>query len=355
VETLQAPATFSDSILNRRARTTAYIRSAAFDSTLLLAPLFTGLVVAAITVGNPRLFPVLLFADVWLLGYHHVVATYTRLAFDRSSLRTNRFLAVDLLVLMIGAVFLLTLWGGAWVIATAFLYLQWFHYMRQGYGLSRMYFRATDRSKGTARDFTTDAVVYTVPIYCIAQRSATMGDTFLGSPVATVVLPASVIAILGGLAAASVAVWTLQAASDWWHRRLDLHYAAFVASHVLIFLVGYVIVDDVNIGWLAVNVWHNFQYVLVVWMVNTKRFARGIDPAARLLSMISQPDRIWVYFGTCLAISTFVYFNVNQVTAAVLGGSLAATLGVYMGINFHHYVVDALIWKRPRAAAATRA
>jgi hypothetical protein len=36
----------------------------------------------------------------------------------------------------------------------------------------------------------------------------------------------------------------------------------------------------------------------------------------------------------------------------VLGGGLAVTLGVYMGINFHHYVVDALIWKRKRAAAA---
>jgi hypothetical protein len=46
---------------------------------------------------DARLYPILLLADLWLLGYHHVVATYTRLAFDTQSLRRNRFLAVDLL------------------------------------------------------------------------------------------------------------------------------------------------------------------------------------------------------------------------------------------------------------------
>jgi hypothetical protein len=34
------------------------------------------------------------------------------------------------------------------VIATAFMYLQWFHYMRQGYGIARMYYRATPGRTG---------------------------------------------------------------------------------------------------------------------------------------------------------------------------------------------------------------
>lgn len=335
------------------ARTSTYIRSAQFDSALLLVPLATGLTVGAMAVADPRLFPVLLFLDVWLLGYHHVVATYTRLAFDRHSLRTNRFLAVDLLFLVMAGVVLLTLGRGAWLIASAFLYLQWFHYMRQGYGISRMYFRATPRGRGAAsRDVLTDAVIYMVPIYGIAQRSSTMGDTFLGSHVVRIVLPEPLIMILGAAAAAAVAGWTLRTASDWWQGRLDRPYAAFVASHALIFLIGYALIDDVNIGWLTVNVWHNLQYVLVVWMVNSKRYANGIDPTARLLSTISQPGRGWWYFGTCIAISTLVYFNLGLLTRVVVGGSLAATLGVYMGINFHHYVVDALIWKRRRVAPA---
>ena len=350
MQTLQTAIGLSESI-SKPARTPTYIWSARFDTTLLLAPLAAGLTVGALTVTDPRLFPSLLFLDVWLLGYHHVVATYTRLAFDRQSLRTNRFLAVDLLFLIMAGVVLVTLAGGAWLIATAFLYLQWFHYMRQGYGLSRMYFRATPRGTGApSRDVITDAVIYTVPVYGIAQRSTTMGGTFLGSPGTPIILPEPLILILGAVAAVAVAAWTLRTATDWWQGRLDRHYAGFVLSHVLIFLIGYVLIDDVNIGWLTVNAWHNLQYVLVIWMVNTKRYAGGIDPTARLLSTVSQPGRVWWYFGTCLAISTFVYFNLNQLTGAVLGGSLAATLGVYMGINFHHYVVDALIWKRRRVA-----
>jgi hypothetical protein len=68
-----------------------YIRSREFDTTLLAAPIVAGLVAALMVTADARLYPILLLADLWLLGYHHVVATYTRLAFDTQSLRRNRF------------------------------------------------------------------------------------------------------------------------------------------------------------------------------------------------------------------------------------------------------------------------
>ena len=102
-------------------------------------------------VHSRSLFAVLLVADLWLLGYHHVVATYTRLAFDTRSLRRNRFLAVDLLVLVTIVTLGVAMTAGAWVIATAFLYLQWFHYMRQGYGIARMYSGPPGRTDRPAR------------------------------------------------------------------------------------------------------------------------------------------------------------------------------------------------------------
>ena len=57
-----------------------------------------------------------------------------------------------------------------------------------------------------------------------------------------------------------------------------------------------------------------------------------------------------MYFACCLAITTIVYALLGRFTALVLGGGMAITLGIYMGINFHHYIVDALIWKRRKAA-----
>ena len=137
-------------------------------------------------------------------------------------------------------------------------------------------------------------------------------------------------------------LWTL-------NDTLDLQYTGFVASHIVIFLVAYVGMEDVNTGWLAINVWHNFQYVLVVWMSNAERYANGIDPAARFLSRLSQPGRVMKYFACCLAITTLLYAAIDRLTVLALGGGMAATLGVYMGLNFHHHIVNALIWKRRKA------
>ena len=328
----------------------ACIKSEAFDSTLLILPLATGLGAAATVLAYPAVFAVLLIADLWLLGYHHVVATYTRLAFTKETLRRNRFLEIDLLLLMTAATLAIAFTAGAWVVATAFLYLQWFHYMRQGYGLARMYFRATpDGQVAGSRDLATDAVIYLVPVYGIAARSATMGDTFLNLPVKVVVLPEAAITVLGLAAAAAGLIWLFRSSFSFARGTLDTLYAGFVLSHVAIFLVAYVGIEDANTGWLAINVWHNLQYVLVVWMMNQKKYAGGIDPAAQFISRISQPGRIAIYFLSCLAISTVVYVVLGSFVA-VVGGGLAITVGIYMGINFHHYIVDALIWKRRRVA-----
>ena len=121
-------------------------------------------------------------------------------------------------------------------------------------------------------------------------------------------------------------------------------------SHVAIFLVAYIAIEDANAGWLAINVWHNFQYVLVVWMMNAKRYAGGVDSAASFISRISQPGRHATYFVSCLAISTVIYLVLGRLVFA-MGGGMAITVGIYMGINFHHYVVDALIWKRRRVVS----
>jgi hypothetical protein len=335
------------------ARTSRAIYTPSFDLTLLFGPACAGLAAGAAAVFDPRLYAPLLLADLWLLGYHHVVATYTRMTFDSRSLARHRFLAVDLLLLMTTMTVVVAFTAGAWVIASTFLYLQWFHYMRQGYGISRMYFRATTVGQvAGSRDLVTDAVIYLVPIYGIAARSATIGDTFLSLPIKPVVLPPDLVSALGAVAAMAVGAWVLQTARQIVRGTFAPAYAGFVLSHVAIFMTAYVVIDNANVGWLAINIWHNFQYVLVVWMTNVKRFAGGIDPEARFLSGLSQPRRVASYFGCCIAISTFVYLGIDRIAGFVMGPGMNATLGIYMGINFHHYVVDAVIWRRKRVAAA---
>ena len=64
-------------------RAEGLLRSPDFDMFFIagipLLAIATGLLVNY----NNDLFLPVLAADLWLLGYHHVVATYTRLAFDK--------------------------------------------------------------------------------------------------------------------------------------------------------------------------------------------------------------------------------------------------------------------------------
>ena len=60
-----------------------------------------GIAVLALASGiivliNPTLFPIILMLDVWFLGYHHVVSTFTRLCFDKESARQHRLLIYQL-------------------------------------------------------------------------------------------------------------------------------------------------------------------------------------------------------------------------------------------------------------------
>ncbi len=120
-------------------------------------------------------------------------------------------------------------------------------------------------------------------------------------------------------------------------------------SHLAVFSVSYLVIRDLDHGWLAVNIWHNAQYILLVWMYNNNRFRNGIDPAHRFLSTISQQRNALIYFAVCLISSTALYFGIDQllrVVAPQAGMSLGGlVLIVYSAINFHHYIVDGVIWK----------
>ena len=84
-------------------------------------------------------------------------------------------------------------------------------------------------------------------------------------------------------------------------------------SHVAIFLVAYIGIEDAGTGWLAID-GTTCECVLVVWMMNQEN-AGGVDPAAQFVSRISQPGRLAIYFASCLGISTLVYVVLGSFVA----------------------------------------
>ncbi len=63
-----------------------------YDASLVLLPLLLGLAAGTAVVARPGLWTPILVLDLWLLGYHHVAATSTRLAVDRRSRVEHRAL-----------------------------------------------------------------------------------------------------------------------------------------------------------------------------------------------------------------------------------------------------------------------
>jgi len=73
-----------------------WLRSQQYDMALIVGVLFIGVFAALLAVAQPALLWPIIIVNLWLFGYHHVVATYTRLCFDKESFKRSRFLIFGL-------------------------------------------------------------------------------------------------------------------------------------------------------------------------------------------------------------------------------------------------------------------
>ena len=73
-----------------------WLRGPAFDLGLIVGVLGLALALGGVVSARPELLAPVLLVDFWLLAYPHVASTYTRVAFDRESIRAHRFLLFGL-------------------------------------------------------------------------------------------------------------------------------------------------------------------------------------------------------------------------------------------------------------------
>jgi len=156
-----------------------------------------------------------------------------------------------------------------------------------------------------------------------------------------------VVDLVAVLALAGLAWWGIGRLRLWRGRRLPVGHTLYMLNHFAVFYAGYVAIENIDAGWVALNIWHNAQYIAFVWLQNNRRFEGVAVPAAGFLSPLSQRRNLWAYLGLRIAISTVFYASL-QWSAAALGLGMTALMVVYQTINFHHYIVDAVIWQRPR-------
>lgn len=327
--------------------TYGWMRNARFDLFFILGVAAVAIFSGVLVVMKPGLFHLVLFLDLMLLGYPHVIATFTRLTFDTESFRETRFLTLGLPWLVLAGTLAIGKFAGLWALATIYLYWQWFHYTRQSYGILRIFSRKAG-GEIPGGELLSKAALYTIPLWGILFRSFEKQPLFLGFEVRYVPAPQILVMAVGIVALGASAVWAFCQFRAYQEGRGSLALSLYMLSHAAVFFVGYIAIRDITHGWLVINIWHNAQYLLIVWMYNNMRFKNGVDKKHRFLSTISQGSakHVAAFFAVILGISTVVYgLLAVMLKQPALAAIPLASLVTYQTINFHHYVVDSRIWK----------
>jgi len=322
-------------------------RSARFDHLFINMVPIIAIASVIFVLKYPQYFDEVLTLDIFLLGYHHVISTYTQLS--KSNLTRSEFIFLIYILppAMLVAVLLCAKTDYAWLIPTIYLYWQWWHYTRQSEGISKS-IRFKTKSQESSSEVFSRFVFYMVPLLGILETSSRQHATFLHMPVETIPVPENVVNGLMLLGASVWFFWFSRIFIDYYRNKVTWQFLAYQLSHHAIYLTAYILIDDITVGWLAINIWHNFQYILFVWHVNVNKFSSGFNASQPILSWCSQlsAPRIFIYFSACL-FATYIFYNGVDYGIALFNDYtvLPLVLVAYQTINFHHYVVDTLIWK----------
>lgn len=325
-----------------------WLRNRCFDLFFIIGTTVIALMGAGLMLQDAHRFSVIAALNVTLLATPHVISTYTRICFDRKSFQKYFFLTLPLPVIVIALTSVMQYTEGGWLLTTVYLYWQWWHYTRQSYGISRMYL-AQARKVYTPNPFLDNYAMYALPLCGILYRSWQQPSKYLGVDVYTFPVSLHIVYIVGIAASVLMVLQFLRWQKAWREGALPLPYVLYMISHYIIFACGYLLISDINFGWLLVNIWHNLQYIMFVWLYNNRHFKSGIDPEMAYLSKISQEKYAWLYFLTCV----FYAAVLGGIVAFIHAGATALApfpwiAVIYMSINYHHYIVDAIVWKRKR-------
>jgi len=107
--------------------------------------------------------------------------------------------------------------------------------------------------------------------------------------------------------------------------------------------LGYGVIVSTDLGWLTLNIWHNLQYLSFVWLANHRRFEDRPGTEAAFLARLSRSGSGARYALVCIGFAGTAYLALQNIVWL-----LPAAAILYQTINFHHYIVDAIIWRRAK-------
>jgi len=333
-----------------------WLRNRTFDLALICGVTSLALVAASLIAIAPALAGLILLIDSWFLGYPHVIATFVRLAPDKASVVRHRFLLFVLPVLVLAVTAGLTVTAGIGGDVTNYVYWQWYHTLRQSWGISQLYRRRSAVPVGEHPKFA-EALFFLVALWGLLHRLSAGLDFFI-FPTLPLYVPHVPIWLADGvgvLALAGLTWWGMSRLREWIAGELPVAHTLFSASHYLIFIVGYVLLDDIGGGWVVTNIWHTAQYLMIVWLFNQNVVAKSTGAPRGWYFQLTRNNSAALFFTLCLVSALPVYFALNNADIWFGPTVVLVTAVMNQAINFHHFIVDAVIWRKRRNPAGAPA
>jgi len=314
-----------------------------YDRLLVFGPLGAALGLGALASLSPELFVGVVLVDIWLFASPHVIATYTRIGCDGTHIKKHWvliFLLPPIVLVLVTMTALAYELGGLF---TLYFFAQAYHVTRQSFGISRAYSRADPHAAGTDR--LAEGLIYLLPAWGLLHRCAEASSTFYGHALHLPEVSPVLANAAGAVAAVACVGWLSRQIRLAWAGQLNTGHSLFVASHLLVNAIAYVWVTDITLGWLVVNIWHNLQYLLFVWMQNMRR-------ETQLSGRLGEPlKNAGKYLAICLVVGIAMYEALNVAGRQLMWLGLPAVFILHFTVNFHHYLVDGVIWKRRKRVA----
>lgn len=298
----------------------------------------------------------------------HLVATWTRVYFDRREWKEHPVAIFVVPALIVAAVAAITRGAlarfgvdGLRLLSSAILYWATWHFVAQNWGILRVYQRKSGEPLDSPALRLERPLLLLFVLWALLRRVYTGPRVLFGNEVYYWLPPRPlVVGLLVPLVVLAVAYLALRLrdrrapwAKAGWVR------AAFLGCAFIGFFVPFqLITSDDTSAFAAAACWHGFQYLGVMRFYHRSTWRSGVDPKARLISWLSQPGwtRAALFMVLLWGLAGAVYGVIFALATVVPAGGwdLNTWMGVvWISLTLSHYWLDGVIWKlrKPHVAA----
>jgi len=294
---------------------TPWLKGARFDTILLLASVvIVPLVLVAVWMGAST--DAINLGVTAIVGGPHVFATFTATFADRTFRRRHPWLIASSLLIPAGIVWLTI--HRFQTLLSIFIVAASLHVLHQCAYLSDCYrikARAPERPWARIVDYgVIFSSIYPIALYKIVNGTFKLGDVDIVIP--SMLMRMETVYLEWFVFAGFLAAWLYKTALEHREGTLNVPKTLLIAvTAFFAFIVPGTAGDSrLELAFQSMNAWHSFQYLGLVWLINTMRLERG-QLKNKFVARLSGPKGAkWFYawnFGITLLLLVFVYAVVS--------------------------------------------